>query len=439
MNLPDEFKERMKKMLGAECDDFVSAFSADAENTAVRINTFKDDRGFIRDKLSLSDGVKWCKDGFYTDKEKISGKHPYHMAGLVYFQEPSAMAPVEALDVRPGCRVLDMCAAPGGKTTQIAAKLKNTGIIVSNEIVQKRAKILAENVARLGFSNVVVTNEEPPAIAEKYKSFFDIVIVDAPCSGEGMFRKEQQAIECWSVAHTVSCGIRQKNIIESAMECLAPGGQLLYSTCTFAPEENEEVVEFILNNYPYMKLENPGSLSMLRSSAEPLCGAKRIYPHKQRGEGHFIALLRDTRASSTYEERSRKNNDNKLYREFEEKHLNVRLEGNFTEFGENLYLLPDGINIDKIKVVCAGLYLGVIKKNRFEPSHSLCLSLKQEDFKNSVSFDAEAEILKKYLAGECIPCDKNGWTAVCTDGFPIGWGKASGGMLKNHFPKFMRR
>lgn len=439
MNLPEEFKERMKKMLGDEYSDFFRAFSSDEENIAVRINTFKDDKGFIKDKLLLSDCVEWCEDGFYTDKETISGNHPYHIAGVIYFQEPSAMAPVEALDVKMGSKVLDMCAAPGGKTTQIAAKLKNTGLIVSNEIVAKRAKILAENVSRLGFSNVVVTNEEPPAIAGKYKEFFDIVIVDAPCSGEGMFRKEEQAVQCWSVAHTVSCGMRQKNIIESAMKCLAPGGRLLYSTCTFAPQENEEVVEFILRKYPYMELENPQKLSMLRDCGEPFCGAKRIYPHLQRGEGHFIALLRDTRKCEKREEIKKKDKEQKLYREFEAKYLNLSLDGSFAEFGENLYLLPYGIDIDKIKVVNAGLYLGVIKKNRFEPSHNLCLALKKVDFKNLINLDAESTELKKYLAGECILCDKNGWTAVCADGFPIGWGKASGGILKNHFPKFMRR
>lgn len=439
MDLPIEFKERMKNMLGNEYDDFFRAFTEGAENTAIRINTLKDSEGFIKNRLALKEQVAWCPDGFYTDKECISGKHPYHIAGLLYFQEPSAMAPVEALIVERGCCVLDLCAAPGGKTTQIAAKLKNTGVVVSNEIIPKRAKILAENVSRLGFSNVIVTNENPAKIAEKYEGLFDIVIVDAPCSGEGMFRKEEKAVQCWSIAHTASCASRQKNILDSAVKCLAAGGQLLYSTCTFAPEENEENAEYILTKYPYMRLDNPPSLSMLSDGIGGMTGAKRIYPHLQKGEGHFMALFRDMRKCGDRPVYTQKTSaDIRPYREFEAEYLNVCLGGCPEAFGDNLYLLPRGVDIDKIKVVYAGLHLGVCRKNRFEPSHSLCLTLRREDFKNSLSFEADSMELRKYLAGECIPCDKKGWTAVCVDNFPIGWGKASEGVLKNHFPKQFR-
>ena len=437
MNLPSDFNERMKKMLGDEFDDFIDAFCNDENHTALRINTMKDKNSIVKNHFNLTENVPWCENGFYADKSVISGNHPYHMAGLIYFQEPSAMAPAEALPVSEGDYILDLCAAPGGKTTQTAAKLNGTGLMVSNEIVEKRAKILAENVARLGFKNVIVTNESPAKLADKYEEFFDKVIVDAPCSGEGMFRKEKQAVECWSIEHTKSCGTRQKAIIDSAIKCLAPGGYLVYSTCTFAIEENEDIARYILDNYPHMRIEKPENLSML-SGGINLEEAKRIYPHKQKGEGHFIALFHDTREKKPREIIKTKSVKVKEFEEFEKESLNVHLEGEITEFGDNIYLLPSGINIDKIKTTLPGLHLGVRKKNRFEPSYNLCHSLKCDEIKNTINFSPDDINIKKFLSGECIECDKKGWTTVCVDGFPLGWGKASGGILKNHFPKQLR-
>ncbi len=437
MEIPVQFKERMREMLGEEYDAFIKAFSEDSGYTAVRINTMKDKAGAVRKYFSLTDRVAWCENGYYTDKEIISGNHPYHCAGLIYFQEPSAMAPMEALPIEEGDRVLDLCAAPGGKTTRAAEKLSGSGILVSNEIVPPRADILAENTARLGFSNVVVTNENPSRIAAKYEGFFNKVIVDAPCSGEGMFRKEPKAAECWSIAHTRSCAERQRAIIDSAMKSLAPGGMLVYSTCTFAMEENEDIAGYILSEYPYMRLEEPPELCML-SGGIGMNAAKRIYPHLQRGEGHFIALFRDTRSCEKTVIKNCRVNIPDEFKEFSNEYLNKELSGEYIFFKDRLYLKPFGIDIDKIKTVSPGLFLGVRKKNRFEPSYHLCHALSMADIKNTENFSADDENLKKYLAGECIPCDKKGWTAVCADGFPIGWGKASGGVLKNHYPKYMR-
>ena len=438
MDLPLDFIKRMKEMLGSEYDRFSEAFCDDKNNTAIRINTMKDKSSAVEKKFSLTDKVQWCSSGFYVDKSEISGNHPYHAAGLIYFQEPSAMAPVEAIPIEKGDYILDLCAAPGGKTTQAAAKLDGTGLIVSNEIVEKRSKILAENVARLGFKNVVVTNESPGKLEEKYEGFFDKVIVDAPCSGEGMFRKEKQAMECWSIEHTKSCGIRQRAIIDSAIKCLRKGGYLVYSTCTFAIEENENIARYILEKYPYMKIENPEELSML-SNGIGISEAKRIYPHKQKGEGHFVALFHDTReAEERWYNVKSKSCRVQEYEEFEKEFLNTHLEGKIIEFGDNIYLLPYGIDIDKIKTVLPGLHLGVRKKNRFEPSYNLCHALASGEIRNTVDFPADSEDLMKYLTGECIECNKKGWTAVCVDGFPLGWGKASGGILKNHYPKQLR-
>lgn len=442
MNLPTRFKERMYEMLGDEAEDFFSALDTAPIHTGIRINSQKTGaRELVLSALGNPPPVKWCKDGFYTAKTEINGAHPYHTGGLLYFQEPSAMAAVEAIPIKMGDYVLDLCAAPGGKSTQAAAKLNGTGILVSNEIVKRRAEILSENIERMGIKNAVVTNETPLRLAEKFPRFFDKIIVDAPCSGEGMFRKEPKAVQEWSEEHTISCGERQKNILDSAAQMLRGGGYMVYSTCTFSPDENERVIDYLLDNHN-LELCDIKSLNMLSdgikkySKYDCIVRAKRIFPHKNDGEGHFIALLKSLDAPNPREEIKAKSLDNRLYREFEKKFLNITLDGGFAEFGDNLYLLPCGIDINRVKVLRAGLYLGVLKKDRFLPSLSLALALKREHFKNTLECDFDTA--HKYLMGEVIPCGLQGWCAVTYNGFPLGWGKASGGVLKNHYPKHLR-
>lgn len=452
MKLPIKFEERMKAMLKTEYNAFIDAFENSPVYSGIRINTSKE--GAREAVLSAFNGlepVPWCKDGFYADKSVISGNHPYHMAGLFYFQEPSAMSVVSGLPIENGDFVLDLCAAPGGKSTHAGAVLNGSGILVSNEIIKKRAGILSENIERMGLTNVVVTNETPQKLSEKYIGFFDKIIVDAPCSGEGMFRKEPQAIEEWSIEHTVSCGVRQRHILDCAVKMLKCGGQLIYSTCTFAPEENEKIAAYLLDNYKLelcetgLNIPESGRTEWSNSDFD-MSKTRRIFPQNQKGEGHFIALFRkpgEIRRTVTKEKKSKKP-DNllsdaiSLYRKFENDVLNICLNGDFILFGDNLYLKPEGIDIEKIRVIRCGLHLGICRKNRFEPSHALALALKKEDFKSYISFDYNDSQLKNYLMGDIINCDKNGWTAVLVNGFPIGWGKASGGVLKNHFPKFMR-
>lgn len=452
MNLPEKFTNRMKNMLGNEYADFADAFLNSPIFSGIRINTAKDGAyDAVISKFGELERVPWCSEGFYADKSEISGNHPYHMAGLFYFQEPSAMSAVSALPINEGDFVLDLCAAPGGKSTQAAAKLKGTGLLVANEIVKKRADILSENIERMGIRNAVVTNETPQRLAEKYPEFFDKIIVDAPCSGEGMFRKEPQAVEEWSFEHTVSCGARQKHILDCAVKMLKNGGMLIYSTCTFAPEENEQVAAYLIENH---------NLTLCQTCLDTLCKGRtewsgsdydmsktrRIFPHRQKGEGHFIALFKKSGEASACSDsrRSEKKPDSRLteavslYRAFEKEMLNVTLDGEFVLFGDNLYLKPQGINVDKIRVVRLGLHLGVVKKNRFEPAHALCAALSGKDFKSAINLDCESGELNSYLTGNVIECDKKGWTAVLADGFPIGWGKASGGVMKNHYPKFLR-
>lgn len=359
------------------------------------------------------------------------------------------MSTVAALPIEKGDKILDLCAAPGGKATQAGASLSGSGLIVTNEIVKNRANILSDNIERFGLTNAIVTNETPQKLAEKYSGFFDKIIVDAPCSGEGMFRKEPQAVDEWSIQHTISCGIRQRHILDCAIKMLRGGGYLVYSTCTFAPEENEKVCAYLLDNYN-VEMVSATQLDMLckgrgewSDSEHDMSPARRIFPHQHKGEGHFVALFRSLEKEAEYagNKQSSVNNTDEaqaLYRDFEKEFLNIRLDGEFCMFGENLYLIPNGIDIDKIKVLRAGLHLGICRKNRFEPSHALCLALDSGAFKNIMDFSADSADLKKYLMGDTLDCDKKGWCAVTVNGFSIGWGKASNGVLKNHFPKHLR-
>lgn len=451
MNLPIKFEERMKEMLGNEYGAFYDAFCGAPSFSGIRINSAKRGaRDAVLSEFGELEPVVWCGDGFYADKSKISGNHPYHLAGLFYFQEPSAMSAVSALPITKGDYVLDLCAAPGGKSTQAGAKLNGGGLLVSNEIVKKRADILSENIERMGIKNAVVTNETPQRLSEKYADFFDKIIVDAPCSGEGMFRKEPQAIDEWSVEHTVSCGIRQKNILDCAVKMLRNGGYLVYSTCTFSPEENEKIAAYLIDAHN-LELCDTGLDGLDCGRTEwsetnyDMTKTRRIFPQNQKGEGHFIALFKKKGELQPMQEPQKKPIKNaalksaaELYRQFEKETLNISLDGEFVLFGDNLYLKPNGIDIDKIKVARCGLHLGVCKKNRFEPSHALALALTGDDFKHTANFSCDDARLKRYLSGDVIDYDKTGWTAVLVNGFPIGWGKASGGIMKNHFPKHLR-
>ena len=441
MKLPEKFEARMRNMLKGEYDDFLKAMEHSPLFAGIRINALKKNaENAVLKEFGELKKIPWCEGGFYADKNIISGNHPYHLAGLFYFQEPSAMSTVSALPIEKDDYILDLCAAPGGKATQAGALLGEDGLLVANEIVKSRANILSDNIERMGIKNAVVTNETPQKLAEKYPRFFDNIIVDAPCSGEGMFRKEPQAAQEWSIEHTISCGERQKNILDSAMKMLKGGGYLVYSTCTFAPEENEMVAAYLLENYN-VELITPKNLNMLSEGKTEWSASdfdRRIFPHLNDGEGHFVALFHSLDEAENREikkSKSKITDGEKLYREFEDKFLNKKLNGEFCLFGENLYLKPENIDIDKIKVVRAGLHLGICRKGRFEPSYALCLALKSADFKNSIDFDCKSDILKKYLMGDTIPCDKNGWCAVTVNGYPIGWGKASGGILKNHLKR----
>lgn len=445
MKLPEEFCNRMKDLVGEEFDDFIKSYDTQI-NRGIRINTLKcDDVETAAKTLGVNDRVDWCSTGFYAGDD-VSGRHPYHGAGVFYFQEPSAMCVAEHMPIGEDSKILDLCAAPGGKTTHIGARMKNRGLLVANEIISKRAAILSENVERMGLTNAIVTNETPAKLAERFSGYFDGIIVDAPCSGEGMFRKEPQAVEEWSVAHTLSCGVRQKNILDDAYKMLKCGGYLMYSTCTFSYDENEAVVQYMADTYN-MEICPIEGLNMLSCGiGDGMENCRRIFPYKNKGEGHFTALLRRTEENESCKIKQKKNakpdvalNDAiKLYREFEKKTLNIKCEGEFVLFGDNLYLLPETVDIDKLRVLRCGLHLGLVKRNRFEPSHALSHAFENSIYIDKVEIPFASPDVNKYLHGETIPADVTGWCVVTVDGYPLGWGKGSNGIVKNHYPKALR-
>ena len=382
----------------------------------------------------VTEPVPWEPLGYYYDPEARPGLHVFHEAGVYYLQEASAMAPVALLEPQPGEKICDLCAAPGGKSTQIAGRLSGRGLLLCNEVSPKRAKILSRNIERLGIANAVVTNETPAVLAQRFPAFFDRVLVDAPCSGEGMFRKEEAAITDWSPETVQMCARRQGEILDCAAKMVRPGGRLVYSTCTFAPQEDEEAVEAFLETHPEF-LPEPVEAPWFQESGPAMY---RMWPHKLLGEGHFAAVLR---RMGQPEDSPAPPPGEKLPRQWEDfaKVLDIRLpEGRGLRFGETLYWAPaDMPDVSKLRVLRAGLELGTVKKDRFEPAHALALWLK--DCRCQVSFPAESEEIKAYLHGEVLPCREKGWCLVKAGAYSLGWGKGDGSQLKNHYPKGLRK
>ena len=428
--LPEAFLERIKTQLGAEYEDFLKSLER-PRAVALRFNPLKGEQPVMP---FVAEPVPWEPMGYYYDPEARPGLHVYHEAGVYYLQEASAMAPVALLDPQPGEKVCDLCAAPGGKTTQIASRMAGEGFLLCNEINPKRAKILSRNIERMAVSNALVTNEHPENLAKRFGGFFDRVLVDAPCSGEGMFRKEEAAVTDWSVETVEMCARRQAEILHSAAKMVKPGGRLVYSTCTFAPEEDEMAVAAFLEAHPEFvpeELEAPWFVPGEN-------GSHRMWPHKLLGEGHFAAVLKKTCGEDDDVEISA---GEKLPREWLSfaKELGIRLpEGKAVSFGQNLFWAPAEMpDIRRLKVMRPGLELGTVKKDRFEPAHALALWLK--DCANVQDYTADSAEMKAYIHGNVIPSKVKGWCLVTADGYSIGWGKGDGNVLKNHYPKGLRR
>lgn len=427
--LPSQFIERMKKQLPeTEWEAFFSVYGQKSVK-GVRLNPLKGGVSALKPLLPfLGDSIAWEENGFYTDADHL-GANPFHYAGLFYSQEPSAMSASPLLAVQGGEKVLDLCSAPGGKGTQLACAMGGQGLIVLNEPVFARAKILSGNVERLGIKNAVVTSELPEKLSTKFPAYFDKILVDAPCSGEGMFRKNaEEAISEWSEENVILCAERQRRILDEAVKMLKAGGKLVYSTCTFAPQEDEEQVQNLLTRHADMRL----------------LSQQKTYPHTVRGEGHFVALFERVTGGETALKGAKGNlsrEGERAYKTFEKSTINGVFARRLYEAGGVLYDLPEHVfDWSGLQVLRVGVRLGEIINGRLEPSHSFAMCLKKEEVQRAVDIDCTDPRIEKYLRGETIEAEiENGWCLVCVCGYPIGWGKAVNGVIKNHLPKGLRR
>ncbi|MGN1316758.1 MAG: methyltransferase domain-containing protein [Acutalibacteraceae bacterium] len=446
--LPDEFSQRMKKLLGNEYENYEKALE-EAPVRAFRVNT---------DKISLEDFEKinpfptekipYAENGFYFDYDKI-GNHPYHHAGMIYVQEPGAMAPAECVEVEPNWTVLDMCSAPGGKSSQLRNKLGENGVLVSNEIIPSRCKILTGNIERLGLKNTVTTCTDTKTLAKIFPDTFDLIMVDAPCSGEGMFRKEDFAIDEWSTENVEKCAARQKEILENAAICLKNGGYIVYATCTFSLEENEMTIDSFLSSHPEFEIV-PVKKTVEDNTEDGIffdgckCGnihfARRFYPHKNRGEGQFMAVLHNKNDyyGDTPQSKNKIQKVDGIVYDF----LDSTLESYdrkkvIMRKGTPVYFTPD-FDVKNVTAFSVGVTVGEIKKNYIQPHHQFFMAM-GESFKRKINLTAQGDEVKKYLRGEELSADcENGWAVVTVDGCALGGAKVSNGKAKNHYPKGLR-
>ncbi len=469
----------MEMMLGDEFEAFLASYES-AHLCGLRSNSLKISPSAF-EKLNLFNlkRIPWIENGFYTSVgEDTPSKHPLYYAGVYYIQEPSAMTPASLLPVKPGDRVLDLCAAPGGKSTELAAKLAGRGLLLANDISNSRAKALLKNLELFGVVNQVCASEPPAKLSERFEGFFDCILVDAPCSGEGMFRKSRSIIKNWEQYGVEYYVKLQRQILPEAVKMLRPGGYMVYSTCTFSPEENEQSLGFILENYPEMHVVPAVSEEAMKEgfagfvNADPsfaealglseerraeIANALRIYPHKVGGEGHFVALLKkdeeqggaevvhtssnrvtsgDKGFPNSYDRKRYKNISDEAF-DFLEK-IRLKVPADRIEVrDERLFLLPEGLpDVKGLRLLRCGLLLGEMKKGRFEPSQALAMALKKDDYENTYDMELEDPDVKRYLKCESIASPEDvevGYVLVCAGGFPLGWGKKSKGSFKNKY------
>lgn len=436
----NDFLLRMKSLLSDEFDEFLKFYNSDDFIKGLRVNTLKCSPEKLCSLLDFElKKTPFCDEGFYIPSDvKSIGNNPLHHAGAFYVQEPSATSAVTMLDVREGDYVLDLCAAPGGKSTQIVAKLNGTGLLWSNEIVRSRANILLSNIERMGISNAVVSNCRPDELCKRLENRFDRILVDAPCSGEGMFRKNDAERE-WSIEHVKSCAARQLLILNSAKDALKNGGYMVYSTCTFSKEENEGVISRFLAENPDFELVDSG----VTFGRPTLDYARRIFP-MDGGEGHFAAKLHKKGEPYSNYNIPKKNNkiDSKIFDFYDSIFIDRPFGENIEVIKDKIIVLPQNYNFDVkgLQILRAGVILGEIVKNRIEPHHSAFTAAKKENCKSAVDFDVNSKGIAAYLHGEeiAVPQDVKGYTAVCVNGITTGFGKASNSRLKNKYPKGLR-
>lgn len=456
--LPSAFLTRMKDMLGEEYPAFLNSYDS-PRKFGLRVNTLKlSSQEFAEIAPFQLTPIPWVSNGFFYGKEDRPSRHPFYPAGLYYLQEPSAMTPASRLDITPGEYVLDLCAAPGGKATELAARLQGKGLLVANEISASRAKALLRNLELSGVTNALVTNETPKRLAGYFPEFFHKILVDAPCSGEGMFRKDPDVAKTWDEERPPYFGKLQQEIIQQAISMLKPGGLLMYSTCTFSPDENEGLISYVLEQFPEMELLDmedypgftPGNPRWGNGDTR-LLKTRRIFPHHMDGEGHFLALLKKkgTLESAPFTQIpcALKKEEKKLVEEFFAS-LSIPVDWNGIEARNGfVYRLPSAStgSLKGLKFLRYGLFLGELKKNRFEPSQSLAMALKDVPQTSKISLNPQDSRLTAYLRGETFSLEEGecsspkGWKLICAEGFPVGWGKVVGNTVKNKYPSGWRQ
>lgn len=470
VNLPQPFTQRMKDLMQDEYEPFIQSYQSSRVH-GLRVNTLKVD---VEQFLSMAPfplrPVPWTADGFYYPGDERPGKDPYYHAGLYYIQEPSAMLPGVVLQPRPGEKVLDLCAAPGGKTVQIAAALRGEGVLITNDIHPNRTKALVKNIELYGIRNAVVTNESPQKLAQHFPQYFDRILVDAPCSGEGMFRKEPDMCKSWSEDAVEQYCIRQREILQYVPTMVKPGGVVVYSTCTFSPQENEQMIDhFLRENREFELLEimkdhgisggRSDWVESKSSSVRDLEKTARIWPHHTEGEGHYVALLRkkEDAASTALTHRgggarttisggmnrsmSRASDDEEFRRFIEENCARDPLQTipgvHYAVEKDRIFLYPAELpDLTGLKVLRKGWFLGTLKKKRFQPSQAFIMGLKANDLQNTIQLSRDDPQVFRYLRGETlqVATSNKGWIGVAVDGFLLGWAKAAGNQLKNEYP-----
>lgn len=444
-NLPEAFKTRMKNLLKEEYDEFIEALNENPVR-AFRVNTDKISLDEF-DKINpfLTEKIPFVENGFYFEHDKI-GLHPYHHAGLIYVQEPAAMAPAECVDIESDWHIVDMCASPGGKSTQLKNKASN-GVLVSNEIIPSRCKILTGNIERLGLKNTVTTCMDTSRLADIFEKHFDLVMCDAPCSGEGMFRKDDTAIDEWSEENVKMCVRRQSEILNNAARLVKDGGYIIYSTCTFSLEENEMTVDAFLSQHPEFEL-CPVTERIQKATSEGIhfdgCKTdnihfcRRFYPHLSRGEGQFMAVLKNTAATPFAPTKPKSQKVPQDVFDFLEDTL-LQYDKSFVLMNGDtpIYFTPD-FSVKNARAFSVGVNIGEIRKNYILPHHQFFMAL-GKSFKRKIELKVDSAELQKYLRGEEIPVNcQNGWAAILVDGCPLGGAKVVNGIAKNHYPKGLR-
>ena len=455
IKLPEKFENKMKELLQDEYDNYLQCYD-EPRYYGLRVNTNKIS---VEDFLKIAPWpltpVPWIPNGFYYDGDKIQpSKHPYYFAGLYYLQEPSAMTPASRIPVEPGERVLDVCAAPGGKATELGAKLKGEGVLIANDISNSRARGLLKNLELFGIGNMMVISEEPGKLVEYFPEYFDKILIDAPCSGEGMFRKDKKMVKAWEEHGPEFFSKLQRSIITQAAAMLKPGGMILYSTCTFDPLENEKTVEYLLETCPEFKICDmegyegfcEGIPKYVEEHSEEYRKTVRIFPHKMQGEGHYLALVKkgDDNTERKNEKTAKpKSGAKKLPEELEQflKELAWDIDKSRLDIREErVYYMPENLPMLKgVRFLRSGLLLGEVKKNRFEPSQALAMCLKKEEYPRILDLPVSDDRVIKYLKGETLDVEditsrkEKGWYLVCVDGYPLGFGKLANQTLKNKY------